>query len=113
MNFPNKIKSILIKINDIPNNLTILYLAFAFFLLLLNFYFSFSYINKFPSIVDEDNRIILGNLGFNFNQILENIQTGNVGLKANYFNTDYYVSRMPLIPLTLNFLHNNVSENFM
>lgn len=111
MNFPNKIKSIFIKINDIPNNLTILYLAFSFLLLLLNFYFSFSYINKFPSIVDEDNRIILGNLGFNFNQILENIQTGN-GLKANYFNTDYYVSRMPLIPLTLTFLHNNVSENF-
>ena len=111
MNFPNKIKSILIKINDIPNNLTILYLAFDFFIFLLNFYFSFSYINKFPSIVDEDNRIILGNLGFNFNQILENIQTGN-GLKANYFNTDYYVSRMPLIPLTLTFLHNNVFKNF-
>ena len=111
MNFPDKIKNLLLKINNAPNNLIILYLAFGFLFILLNFYFTYSYINKFPSIVDQENRIILKNLGFNFNQILENLQKGE-GLKANYFDTDYYVSRMPLIPLTLSFLYNNISENF-
>ena len=111
MNSLNKLKNIFVKINNIPNNLIILYLASSFIFILLNFYFSFSYINKFPSIVDHENRIILENLGFNFNQILGNLQADE-GLKANYFDTNYYVSRMPLIPLILTFLYNNVSENF-
>ena len=111
MNSSNKIKNIFLKINYLPNNLIILYLAFGFLFLLLNFYFSFSYINKFPTIVDQENRIILENLGFNFNQIFGNLQNGE-GFKANYFDTDYYVSRMPLIPLIFTFLYNNVSENF-
>ena len=111
MNVPNKIRNIFFKINNTPNNLVILFLAFGFIFLLLNFYFSFSYIKKFPSIVDQENKIILENLGFNFSQILENLQNGK-GLKATYLNTDFYVSRMPGIPLILNFLFNNVSENF-
>lgn len=111
MNFLKKSKNIIIKIENSTINYFILYLFFAFIILFLNFYFSYSYIIKFPNIVDEQNRIILKNLGFNFGQILENLQI-NEGLKAIYFNTDYFVSRMPLLPLTLIFLYNFVSENF-
>ena len=111
MNFSNKKKYILTKLENSTINFFILYLVFAFVILVINFYFSYSYINKFPNIVDEANNINLKNLGFNFGQILGNLQIGE-GLKANYFNTDYFVSRMPLLPLALNFLHNQVSENF-
>ena len=111
MNFLEKSKHIIRKINNTTLNFFTLYLVFAFIILLLNFYFSYSYTTKFPNIVDEENRIILQNLGFNFGQILANLQI-NEGLKAIYFNTEYYVSRMPLLPLTLNFLYNYISENF-
>ena len=111
MNFLEKSKHIIRKIDNTTLNFFTLYLVFAFIILLLNFYFSYSYTTKFPNIVDEENRIILQNLGFNFGQILANLQI-NEGLKAIYFNTEYYVSRMPLLPLTLNFLYNYISENF-
>ena len=111
MNFLKKSKNIIIKIDNTTLNYFTLYLVFAFIVLLLNFYFSYSYTIKFPNIVDEENRIILQNLGFNFGQILANLQI-NEGLKAIYFDTEYYVSRMPLLPLTLNFLYNYISENF-
>jgi len=111
MNFLEKSKDIIRKLENSTTNFLILYLVFALIVLFLNFYFSYSYIIKFPYIVDEENRIILENLGFNFGQILANLQI-NEGLKAIYFDTEYYVSRMPLLPLTLTFLYNYVSENF-
>ena len=111
MNFSEKSKNIISKLDNSTTNYLILYSVFVFVILFLNFYFSYSYTIKFPNIVDQENRIILEKLGFNFGQILANLQI-NEGLKAIYFDTEYYVSRMPLLPLTLNFLYNYISENF-
>ncbi len=111
MNFLNKTKILINKIEYSTTNIFIFYLIFSFVILFVNFFFSYLYIDIFPDIVDEKNNIILKNLGFNFGQILANLQIGE-GLKATYFDTDYYVSRMPLLPLTLNFLFNYFSENF-
>ena len=89
----------IIKINKIKNSK----INFFIFIFTINFFyhcflniFSFLYATRFPSIVDEHNNIILSNLGFNFGAILNNLQIGE-GLKANYFNIDFYVSRMPLL----------------
>ena len=110
MNILNNTKKI---INNLilNTNQFVLYIFLVFLVLLANFYFSYSYINKFPHIVDPQNNIILENLGFNFGQILFNLKNGE-GLKASYFGIDYYVSRMPLLPLTISFLHNFISQNF-
>jgi len=111
MNFLEKSKNMIRKLDNSAINFFTIYFIFLFIILFLNFYFAYSYILKFPNIVDEENRIILKNLGFNFGQILANLQI-NEGLKAIYFDTEYYVSRMPLLPLTLTFLYDYVSENF-
>ena len=111
MNIINRSKNILNKIENSRLNFFILYLIFVFIIINLNFYFSYLYIEKFPSIVDENNDMILQNLGFNFGQILGNLKIDE-GLKANYFDTDYYVSRMPLLPLLLNLLHTYFTKNF-
>ena len=111
MNFSFNIKNIINTLDNSKINNFILYIFFVLIILFINFYFSYSYILKFPDIVNAENKIILKNLGFNFGQILANLQI-NEGLKAIYFDTEYYVSRMPLLPLTLNFLYNHISENF-
>ncbi len=111
MNFLNNTKKLINKLDNSNTHLLAIYLIFIFLIILVNFYFSYSYINKFSNIVDSQNNIILENLGFNFGQILANLQIGE-GLKANYFGVDYYVSRMPLLPLTINFLYTHISENF-
>ena len=88
----------IIKINKIKIlKLTFLFIfTINFFYHCFKYFFSFLYATRFPSIVDEHNNIILSNLGFNFGAILNNLQIGE-GLKANYFNIDFYVSRMPLL----------------
>ena len=104
----------IIKINKIKNskiNFFILYLLLISFIIVLNIFFSFLYATRFPSIVDEDNNLILSNLGFNFGAILNNLQIGE-GLKANYFSIDFYVSRMPLLPIIITFIYNFISTNF-
>ena len=110
MNFSFNIKNIINTLDNSKINNFILYIFFVLIILFINFYFHI-YISKFPNIVDEENRIILNNLGFNFGHILANLQI-NEGLKAIYFDTEYYVSRMPLLPLTLTFLYDYVTENF-
>ena len=107
LTFFNNIK----KINLTGYNLFYLYLLFVFIILIINFIFSYLYTVKFPNIVGDNNQFILENVGFNFGQIMKNLELGN-GLKATYFGIDYYVSRMPLLPLVLHFLYNHVSENF-
>ena len=107
LTFFNNIK----KINLTGYNLFYLYLLFVFIILIINFIFSYLYTVKFPNIVGDNNQFILENVGFNFGQIMKNLELGN-GLKATYFGIDYYVSRMPLLPLVLHFLYNYVSENF-
>ena len=110
----NIITNLIIKINEINNsriNYFILYLLIISFFAILNIFFSYLYVSKFPSIVDENNNIILSNLGFNFGAILNNLQIGE-GLKANYFNIDFYVSRMPLLPIIITFIYNFISTNF-
>lgn len=110
----NIITNSIIKINEIKNsgiNYFILYLLIISFFVILNIFFSYLYVSKFPNIVDENNNIILSNLGFNFGAILNNLQIGE-GLKANYFNIDFYVSRMPLLPIIITFIYNFISTNF-
>lgn len=69
------------------------------------------YVLKYPDIIDENYNIILKNIGFNFGQILENFLAGE-GLKAKYFGVDFYVSRMPLMPLFIAFVYSFISKNF-
>ena len=79
------------------------FIIFSILIVFVNFIYCYLYIKKFPIIVDQDNNYILSNLGFNFSELMQNyIEKGEY--KASYFNTDFYVSRMPLIPLVLKFL---------
>ena len=111
MKFLTNIQNTINKIDTNFRNLFYMYLIFVISVFIVCFIFSILFIEKYPNIVDENNRFILSNIGFNFGEIMSNLQKGN-GLKATYFDTNYFVSRMPLLPLTLNFLYNHVSENF-
>lgn len=78
---------------------------------IVNFIYCYLYIKKFPLIVDENNKYILSNLGFNYSELMQNfLEKGEY--KATYFDVDFYVSRMPLIPLVLKFLYLYISKNF-
>ena len=66
MSFLEKSKNVISKLDNSKNNYLILYLFFVFLILVINFYFSYSYTIKFPNIIDQNNRIILEKLGFNF-----------------------------------------------
>ena len=111
MKFLTNIQNTINKIDTNFRNLFYMYLIFVTSVFIVCFIFSILFIEKYPNIVDENNRFILSNIGFNFGEIMSNLQKGN-GLKATYFDTNYFASRMPLLPLTLNFLYNHVSENF-
>jgi hypothetical protein len=111
MKFLTNIQNTINKIDTNFRNLFYMYLIFVISVFIVCFIFSILFIEKYPNIVDQNNRFILSNIGFNFGEIMSNLQKGN-GLKATYFDTNYFVSRMPLLPLTLNFLYNHVSENF-
>ncbi len=93
------------------SNVFLLFLIYIFGIFLLNYIYCSLYISKFPQIVDKQNIYILKNLGFNFGDIMQNLEQ-NGELKATYFGIDFYVSRMPALPLILNFLFKNVTTNF-
>jgi len=94
-----------IKVFNLDAYLFLIFITFA------NFIYCLLFTLKFPSIIDENYNYILSNLGFNYSEMMDNLLKKN-NLEATYFDTTFYVSRMPLIPLVLKYLYFFVSENF-
>jgi hypothetical protein len=111
MEVKKKIINILLTKTKNSKNIIFFFSLYIFGIIIANYIYCYLFINKFPEIVSDNNIYVLKNLGFNFGQIMQNLNQ-NGEFKANYFNVDFYVSRMPALPLILNFLYVNITKNF-
>lgn len=111
--------SIFLKLTNFFNNLffkklNIKYLFFfyIFFAVVANYFYSIHYLEKYPLMVDVNGNYIISNIGFNFSDIILSLQSAQ-GIKAEYYGINYYVSRMPLLPILLFLIHNYITKNFI
>jgi hypothetical protein len=63
-------------------------------------------------MIDVNGNYIISNIGFNFSDIILSLQSAK-GIKAEYYGINYYVSRMPLLPISLFLIHNYITKNFI
>ena len=83
---------------------------------IINIFFFFLLVNKFPNAIDEYNNIIIKNLTFFFGPLLDNFINKN----EYYFNFGYhdlsfkyYLGRMPFIPFFIKFTYIIISKKFL
>lgn len=86
-----------------------LYVVLGF---LVNYFYSIYYLEKYPLMIDINGNYLISNIGFNFTDIILNLQSSQ-GIKAEYYGINYYASRMPLLPFSLFLIHSCITKNFI
>ena len=86
----------------LKKNLLLFFLTLSF--IILNYIFYLILIAKYPNLIDNSGNIKINNLHFFFGRVIDNlIENNTLYFKHGYhgIEVDYYLGRMPLIPLFL------------
>ena len=93
---------------------------FIFLLILsfigLNYIFYLILITKYPNLIDYTGNININNLHFFFGKVVNNlIENNTLYFKHGYhgLEVNYYLGRLPLIPLFLSFTIEFISDNYL
>jgi len=91
------------------------WLVFLFFISALSFatyIFCIMFIKNNPHLINENWIYFIDRIGFDFNQVISNLLKGNEPVN-NYYEVDFYISRMPFLPYFLFFTYSFLSKNFI
>ena len=91
------------------------WLVFLFFisaLSLATYIFCIIFVKQNPHLINENWIYIIDKIGFDFNQVISNLLKGKEPVN-NYYEIDFYISRMPFLPYFLFFTYSFLSKNFI
>lgn len=105
------IKKILTRAYPLLNNTYIIFFLFLLCVITVTIIYSILILKKNPTLINTLGEYQINRIGFNFNQIIDNLIQGKTP-KARYIEIDFYVSRMPFLPYFLFFLKKFLVKNF-
>lgn len=97
---------------NLLNNTILIFILFLICLSAVTIIYSNLIVKKYPALINNLGEYQINRIGFNFNQIIENLMKGETP-KANYIGIDFYVSRMPFLPYFLFFFTEFITKNFI
>lgn len=84
--------------NFYSNNIGIVYILFLILVSILSLVFTYQLILKIPSLINNNNEIIISNIPFGYGPLIDNIFNGN-GYVREWNGVDTYLSRLPFLPI--------------
>ena len=102
-------KNLFININELSKlNLIIIFSIFIFFVTIISLTFYYNFILLYPDIINVENNIVYKKIPFEYGKLLENL----INYKK-YYSTisvlgsevDFYLNRMPMLPLIFLFIN--------
>ena len=98
----------------LKKNLLLFLISLSF--IILNYIFYLTLIAKYPNLIDNSGNININNLHFFFGRVIENlIENNTLYFKHGYhgMEVNYYLGRLPLIPLFLTFIIEFISNSYL
>jgi len=100
------------KLKLLTKNTFLIYVLFLLFISIQTIIYCTLIVKINPDLINYTGEYQIDRIGFNFNEIITSLINSQTP-KTNYVGIDFYISRMPALPLFLVFVSKLITKNFI